>query len=215
MPRGGRQAGKRASERRRRASRLAPERRRAQLLECALEVFAQRGIGEARHAEIARRAGVSLATTFVYFPSRRSLVEAVLREVSRFYRDQAAQVHERVQEPADAVLLAHARAFADSVRTHPAYARVWLHWSTSIRDREWPLYLAFQDQVEAIIAGTIARGQREGTLNRGLDPVLGARLMISGAHMVVQMQLSGRQEAEIRGFVDTVVRALGAVMAPE
>ncbi len=75
--------------------------------------------------------------------------------------------------------------------------------------------MAFQDQVEAIIAGTIARGQREGTLNRGLDPVLGARLMISGAHMVVQMQLSGRQEAEIRGFVDTVVRALGAVMAPE
>ncbi len=124
MPRGGRQAGKRASERKGRASRLARERRRAQLLECALEVFAQRGIGEARHAEIARRAGVSLATTFVYFPSRRSLIEAVLREVSRFYREQAAQVHERVEEPADAVLLAHARAFADSVRTHPAYARV-------------------------------------------------------------------------------------------
>lgn len=162
--------------------------------------------------EIAREAGVSLATTFVYFRTRKSLVEAVLAEVARFYREMAVQLHSQAGEPADRLLLAHARAFAESVQTHPDYARVWLDWSTSIRDSVWPQYLAFQDEIEAWIAGTIARGQREGTVQATLDPVLGARLMISGAHMVVQMQLSGRPQQQIRSFVDTVMRAIGVML---
>ena len=42
--------------------RLPPEERRAQLLAIAIDVFAARGIGAARHAEIARRARGSVST---------------------------------------------------------------------------------------------------------------------------------------------------------
>ena len=58
--------------------RLPPEERRAQLLEIAIDVFAERGLGAARHAEIAERAGVAVSTVFAYFETREALVDAVL-----------------------------------------------------------------------------------------------------------------------------------------
>lgn len=198
---------------RRRARRLPPQERRALLLEAAVRVFARRGIGEARHAEIAKDARVSLATTFVYFPTRQELVDAVLSEVARFYSQMAQDIHAREDRPAAEVLLAHANAFARSVRTHADHARVWLDWSTSLRDAVWPKYLVFQDSVEEIISRTIARGHRDGSVHQGLDPHLGARLMISAAHMVVQMQFSGRPQAQIEAFVGTVMQAIGAAVA--
>ncbi|MGY9016511.1 MAG: TetR/AcrR family transcriptional regulator, partial [Rhodospirillales bacterium] len=70
--------------RRSRASKLSPEKRREQLLRCGLKVFALRGIGSARHAEIAEEAGVAVPTVFSYFPTREVLVRDVLAEVDAF-----------------------------------------------------------------------------------------------------------------------------------
>jgi AcrR family transcriptional regulator len=45
-------------------------------------VFAEGGLGAARHAEIAERAGVAVSTVFVYFPTREDLVRDVLDAVA-------------------------------------------------------------------------------------------------------------------------------------
>ena len=73
--------------------RLPPEERRAQLLEIAIDVFADRGLGAARHAEIAERAGVAVSTVFAYFETREALVDAVLDEVADFFLQAAGRVH--------------------------------------------------------------------------------------------------------------------------
>ena len=52
---------------RKRASKLSPEVRREQLLMQAIKVFARRGLGAGRHAEIAEEAQVSVPTVFSYF----------------------------------------------------------------------------------------------------------------------------------------------------
>lgn len=190
-----------------RAARLPPERRRAQLLECALRVFARRGIGAARHAEVAGEAGVAVSTVFVYFPTRDDLVAAVLGEVERFYVDLAERVH-ATGGPAPAVMLAHSSAFADSVDDHPDHARVWLTWSSAVREDIWPRYLAFEDRIVAEIAKTLARGQREGSIGRGISPEDGARLTIGAAHLIARMKLSGRPRAEVDRFLEALIRAL-------
>ena len=74
----------RTSLERRRAPKLSPEKRREQLLRCALTVFARRGIGSARHAEIAQEAQVAVPTVFTYFPTREILVREVLSEVDQY-----------------------------------------------------------------------------------------------------------------------------------
>jgi len=194
-----------------RARRLSPLERRAQLLTCALEVFARRGLGEARHAEIAKEAGVAIATVFFYFPTRAALVQAVLTEVQRFYCAMADRVHGQ-DLPAPQLLLEHGIAFANSVDTHPNYARVWLDWSTAIRDEVWPQYLKFQDYVVKAIEKTIRRGQGEGDFAVDVDPEDNARLMFASAHMIAQMKFTKQSPEKLQRFLHTLVRiAIGGL----
>lgn len=187
--------------------RLAPEARRAELLACALEVFARRGLGEARHAEIAAAAGVSVATVFFYFPTREALVDAVLDAVERFLLGMAEGVHAS-SDTADVVLLAHVRAFAASVDTSPAQARVWLDWSTAVRDDVWKRYLVFLDRMLAIVRATLERGRREGTISRGSDADGQARLLVGSAHMLALMKFSGSPPGKIEDFFGTLMEAV-------
>jgi TetR/AcrR family transcriptional regulator, hemagglutinin/protease regulatory protein len=196
-----------------RARRLPPTERRTQLLTCALRVFARRGLGEARHAEIAKEAGVSVPAVFFYFPTRDELVKAVLDEVERFYLELAEHVHGR-DLPAQQILLQHAVAFADSVDTHPDYARVWLDWSTAIRDKVWPRYIDFQEKLVRILEKTIRRGQRKGTFAADVDPEDAALLGLSAAHMLAQMKFLRRAPEKVDRFMRAVVQSVLGVLPP-
>ncbi len=60
-----------------------PHRRRKQarpqeLLDAALALFVERGFAATRIEEVARRAGVSKGTLYLYFPSKVALLEAVI-----------------------------------------------------------------------------------------------------------------------------------------
>jgi TetR/AcrR family transcriptional regulator, hemagglutinin/protease regulatory protein len=192
--------------RRPRASRLDQAERRAQLLQCAMRVFARRGLGAARHAEIAKEAGVSVPAVFFYFPTREELVTAVLDEVDQFLMEMAKDLH-RSERPAPEILLAHARAFAASVDTHPDYARVWLDWSTAIREEMWPRYLDFQERIVAVLARTIRRWQDERGAASDVDCEDDARLMVAAAHMVAQMKFTRVPPEKIDHFLRTLVGA--------
>ena len=65
-------------------TRLSPEARRAQLLECALAAFAEHGVARATHSHVAERAGVSVPAVHSYFRTRDDLVAAVLSEVEAY-----------------------------------------------------------------------------------------------------------------------------------
>jgi TetR/AcrR family hemagglutinin/protease transcriptional regulator len=189
-----------------RASRLDQAERRAQLLQCAMRVFARRGLGAARHAEIAEEAGVSVPAVFFYFPTREELVSAILDEVDRFLVEMAEQIHAD-DRPAPEILLAHARAFADSVDTHPDYARVWLDWSTAIREEMWPRYLDFQERMVTILSRTIRRWLNERGAANDVEIEDDARLMVAAAHMVAQMKFTRVQPDKVDHFLNTLVTA--------
>ena len=189
-----------------RARRMSPDDRRQQLLRVAMEVFARRGLGEARHAEIAHLAGVAVSTVFVYFPTRAKLVAAVLGEVERFLLHMAERIHAS-EEPAPAVILAHARAFAESVDTRPDHARVWLDWSTAIRDDVWPRYLELQERVVKILERTIRRGQVEGSISAAVDPEDDARVVVGSAHTIALMKFTHLSEERVDHFLRSLVQA--------
>ena len=186
--------------------RLEPAVRRAELLAAAVEVFARRGIGRATHSAVAKAVGCSLSTTFVYFPTRDALVDAVLDEVDRFFVGMVGRAaYERM--PAPEAVRRIIDAFTASVDDHPDYARVWLEWGTAVRERLWVRYLAFQERIVAELAGTIERGKREKTVPSTTDGEDSARLLIGAAHMVAQMKLSGQSQAKVAHFLDTLFTA--------
>jgi AcrR family transcriptional regulator len=54
--------------------------RPAELLSAALEVFAEHGFAAARLEDVARRAGVTKGTIYLYFDDKEALFQAVVRE---------------------------------------------------------------------------------------------------------------------------------------
>src|SRR5512132_1997897 len=61
--------------------RRLPEERPRQILHAALEVFDERGLAGARLDDIARRAGVSKGTIYLYFPNKEELFREVVRAI--------------------------------------------------------------------------------------------------------------------------------------
>jgi TetR/AcrR family hemagglutinin/protease transcriptional regulator len=194
-----------SSRRRRRAPALDKAERRALLLQCALRVFARRGLGAARHAEIARAARVSVPTVFFYFPTRKALVNAVLEEVARFFTEMAETGHGK-RRPAPELILEHMRAFAEAVDTHPDHTRVLLEWSTALRDEVWPLFLQFQEQIIALIARTIRRWRLETASDRDPEAEDDARMIAATGYVLVQMKVAKLPNARIDRFLHTLVR---------
>ena len=178
-----------------------------------MRVFARRGIGAARHAEVAREAKVSVPTVFFYFPTREALVHAVLEEVARFIIEMTETAHGK-RRPAPEIFLEHARAFADAVDTHPDYIRVLLEWSTALRDEVWPLFLRFQEKMIATTSRTIRRWRMETGSDRGPEAEDDARVIAATGYVLVQMKVVKLPDSRIERFMQTLVRdTLGEVKA--
>jgi len=187
-----------------RARPLEQPERKAALLQTAIRVFARRGLGAARHAEIARDADVSVPTVFFYFPTREALVREVLSEVASFYEDMIERIHAS-NRPAPEVVLAGARAFGDSVVTHPDYACIVLEWSTAIRSEVWPMYLQFQEKVVGIVAETIRRWRLETGSSRVQEAENDARVITSTGYVLAQMKITHVPHEKIERFLRTVI----------
>ena len=63
---------------------------RERVLTAAAEVFHEHGLG-AGLEDVARRAGVGVATVYRRFPSREALLEALLSDLLQVYLDEAEQ----------------------------------------------------------------------------------------------------------------------------
>ena len=169
--------------------RMSPEERRAQLLACAIEVFATRGIRRAGHGDVAKVAGCAVSTVFLYFPTREELVDAVLDEIEAFYASIARTVHSD-ENDAQAVLLAHSRQFRESIDSHPEHALVLLNWAANVRSRVWPRYMEMMESSVRTHRRTIERGIAEGTIDDGVDAESAARVIIGYANMSIQLRLA-------------------------
>ena len=193
---------------RKRAERLQPEKRRKQLLECAIREFARSGIGAAVHADVAREASVSVPTVFQYFATSEILITEVITEVERFLLkilDETIGTTGSSTDTIRAVLL----GFANAVDTYPDYIKIWMNWSTIIDGPTWPSYIKFQDRVLAKFETLIQQGKSAGEVHKEIDPTMGAHLIMGSGHMIAQMKFRHRDDAMVDRFIQSLIeRAL-------
>jgi len=78
--------------RRRYAPRMAPEQRREQLIDAALDVILERGYGGVSIEAIAREAGITRPVVYDHFPNLNRLLHAVIEREERIALDQLAEV---------------------------------------------------------------------------------------------------------------------------
>ena len=170
----------------RRRTRLSPEARRNQLMECAIEVFSRRGIGRAGHAEIAEQAKVSVATVFNYFNTREELVDEVLAEIERFVHQILEQAYTG-QGPVSDSIRRHVKLFVDAAYDQPDHASIWLEWSSSVREEVWPRYAKLLDKALERIAPHLQRAMDAGEIQSVLSAQDLARSLTGFGYVMMQM----------------------------
>ena len=75
-----------------RRQRLAPEERRAQIMDCAVDLIVSRGLSSCTLEEVAVRAGISKPLVYRYFDSREALLKEVLEREYTYLRGRGLDV---------------------------------------------------------------------------------------------------------------------------
>ena len=156
--------------------RRAPEARPAQILTAALEEFGAVGLTRARLEDIARRAGVSKGTIYVYFPDKESLFREVVRSTVVQTIERAEQAP-MVGTPTEQ-LTAFMQRYWAFLRT-PAFGAIYRMVIAELR--HFPELASFYSR-EVIARGMrlvvdiIRRGIATGEF-RAVDPEVAARAM--------------------------------------
>jgi AcrR family transcriptional regulator len=159
--------------------RRLPEERPQQIIEAALATFGERGVAAARLEDIAKRAGLSKGTIYLYFPNKEELFREVIRHtvVAQIERAEAELAAASRLSATDA-LVQFVRGYWGFIRT-PDFAALFrlIHAELS----NFPDLARFysREVVERtlrLLTTIIERGIKSGEF-RQMDPVVAARML--------------------------------------
>ncbi len=157
--------------------RRLPEERPKQILEAALAVFSERGLAAARLEDIAKRAGLSKGTIYLYFPNKEELFRGVVRGTVIAFIERSEAVLESERDPRQA-LLAWMDGYWSWLRS-PVFPA--LHRLVNSELNSFPDLAAFYatdviERAQRLVCGMIERAMDAEILRR-MDPLVAARML--------------------------------------
>src|SRR4051794_33059251 len=158
--------------------RRLPEERPRQILSAALEVFGERGLAAARLEDIAKRAGLSKGTIYLYFPNKEALFQEVIRQTVVSQIESGERDFESSTTSATDNLEQHMRRHWEFIRS-PKFAPIFrlIHAELSQHPE---LARFYSDEVvtrsHRLLAAIIRRGIEQGEF-RDVDPLVAARML--------------------------------------
>lgn len=192
--------------------RMTHERRHQQILDTAIEVFAESGFRGTTTKQLARAAGVSEATIFLHFPSKEALYQAILEEVTESQQPLTGLLDEAADAPLADVLARLAQAFLRQEHKDSALLRLALF--SALEHHTLGRRLAEQHVGGPVhsLARLLERGQTRGEVRADLDPAAAARALDSLlVHQVLVREVLGHDvvSAEvIQSYVDIYLRGI-------
>jgi AcrR family transcriptional regulator len=160
--------------------RRLPEERPRQLIEAALEVFGEHGLAAARLEDIAKRAGVSKGTIYLYFPNKEALFCEMIRQM---IGESLSQAQARVTGTTDTAamqLRGYVQALWEYMRS-PVFEKLYRLVTGDLQN--FPALLQFwtgEVPVRAMttLAEIVRRGVATGEF-RQVDPNAVARMVLA------------------------------------
>ena len=157
--------------------RRLPEERPKQILDAALAVFAERGLAAARLEDIAKRAGVSKGTIYLYFANKEELFRGVVRStvIEIIERGEAAfEQHRDPMRALDLWMEGHWSWILSS--TFPA-----MHRLVNSELRDFPDLAAFYatevvGRAQRLVCEILERGMETGVFRR-MDADVASRML--------------------------------------
>ena len=158
--------------------RRLPEERPRQILQAAREVFGEHGLAASRLDDIAKRAGLSKGTIYLYFSNKEELFREVVRFTIVSQIEEGERLYNGRTASATETLTQFMRQYWTFVRS-PEFAPIFRLIHAEIHN--FPdLARFYGEEVVArgqrLISGMIARGIEGGEF-RPLDPDVAARML--------------------------------------
>lgn len=162
--------------------------RRRQIIDCTIELVAERGPAAASLSAIAARAGISKAAVLYHFASKDAVLDATMSHVLTSY---VAAVGEQVDaaDGPEGMLVAYLRGTIAYLRDHPAQVRVLVEGL--VRD---PAVAAQPGRWQSV-AGILEQGQAAGAFRRFDTRTLA--LVINGALDAVVAEWIGSPDLDL------------------
>ena len=158
--------------------RRLPEERPRQILEAAREVFGEHGLAASRLDDIAKRAGLSKGTIYLYFPNKEELFREMVRQMVVSQIEQGEQSLSAMNGTATDVLSQFLGGYWRFIRSSQ-FAPLFRLIHAEIHS--FPDLARFYAEeviarVHRLIGSIITRGIETGEFRR-LDPVVAARMI--------------------------------------
>jgi AcrR family transcriptional regulator len=190
--------------------------RRAQIVECAIEVIAEVGWAQTSIRKIADRVGVAMSAVLYHFGTKDNLVDAIIEEM---YRSALAVVVPAVDDESTArgKLNAYIRATVEYFDSHRVHLAALSQLASSYRPsdgrsfRELGLSPALAEELAALDATAILRaGQLNGEF--GDFPVDSVAMALSGAGHAMVEKLIQDPDFDAQRYGEDLVEIFGRVV---
>jgi AcrR family transcriptional regulator len=146
---------------------------RSRLLDAALALFARQGIVDTTLGEIAREAGFTPAMMHYYFKTRDQLLDVLIDERFAPLRAGIGVPFQENRDDPVAAITQLAQRLVKTASDNPWFPSLWVREVISdgglLRQR---MHERFGDANQKASLSAIARWQKEGRLNAGLEPSL-------------------------------------------
>lgn len=187
--------------------------RRAQIIECTIDVIAERGFGGASLSEIARQAGVSKGVISYHFAGKNELIQQVVKSV---YSEAITLIFEAMEREATAAgkLRVYIRANLDYFRNHRRRMLAMVEVFTNFRREDGSLFydVSYNEELWQTLAAICDNGQASGEF-RAFDSRVMAIAIQAALDSVLVMQPSHPEtdlDAYTRELIDLFEWAMGA-----
>ena len=182
----------------------AKDTRRQALLDAALNEFFERGFAAARMDDIARRAGLSKGTLYLYFDSKEALFASLIEVFALPNVEQLEAAAATATGAADAIR-AMVRLAPVLVRESPVpkIAKILISDALAFPDLVAAYRKTVIERVLSIIAGLLQRAHDAGEISIR-DPHLTARLIVAPVMLSAIWRVVFERDAEARLDIDAL-----------
>lgn len=153
---------------------------RQALTEVAFHLIAQGGLERFRTREVAKRAGVNIATLHYYFPSKEDLIRSVVEYLSHEFATRQGPYTGAADEPITEVRRELSDTSYQLAKYPDLFVALFELFMRSLHDptiRE--ILLAMDARWQQHVITYLADGVRQGALRADLDPVVAAAGLIA------------------------------------
>ena len=175
------------------------------MLECARDVFTEKGFHAATVDDIAARAGVARGTFYLYFPDRRAVFEALVDDFFERLTARIRSIDLGSAEPPIAQLRANLRRLCDLALAEPKMMKIVLHDATGLDPDFDEKLRSFYGALSRFLEESLLEGQRIGLVRDGDEPIMVA-LGIGGLKEILLRAVTGDLSKSSDELVDEIMR---------